>query len=623
LFRLRLESPDEFQNQLFTFLDAGETDDDIRVAVLAEWHDRSVKAALEPVLHEVTREIHDTGAPSAAFLEDCVRAMDSACTTLPPDVIGRFELGIVLCRGRSLYLLHSEGMSPQFSLGAPPQPLQSTLRVRVKELPIYSERTHPGLVAQRLQLHRVFLEEEDRVVLWLESSREAGYAREEPQNARIVLLKEPAPETEALETIASGAWPGQEPEARRDRVTMSYVALALVVVVFATALFGMSRWQGIGGTQSTALAPEVLSESVDSTLEPMSPSQVSAERIEAPPEARSDEPPLEAVLASATRSSLQLLWSKRYRDWVTSSPRLIQGHVVYGCRDGRVYAVDAQGAPVWEYDSGSGIGATPEVDGTRVFCGNYAGRAFALRALDGLELWARDLGARIVASPAVGRHHVYFQTYAGDVVALEPKTGRVAWKRNIGGRLRARPLGYDQQLVVVSGDGTVLCLEQRTGEVIWSTSLGARVISNPLRVGDRVVLGSPDGHVYALSLTDGGTLWRTATGGAVNSSPATDGEGTIFVGSRDQQVYAIRIGDGSVAWRFRTGGAILSTPWVEEDRVYVTSYDRHTYVLEADAGALIAKIQLGAAIYSSPLVHDGRVFLGSNDGTFYCLSDTR
>lgn len=645
LFRLRLETPEGFQNQLFTFLDTGDQQDDTRIAVLAEWHDRRVKMAAEPVLRQLTREYRNLDTPAGAALEDFVLALEAACQAVPDDVRNAYELGIVLCRGRSLYVLFTSGLQPRFSLGGQPQPLQSTMRLRVKDLPVATMKREPGSDVSHVRLTRVFFEDEDRVVVWLDGGGVDGLecgtpgatpgeepADPEPPQARIVLLKEPAPESDVLEDVDSD-WPHAGDHKRRDRVTMSYAALALMVLIFATALFGMSRWQGIGEQAPVDAVSALLPEGVDSSLPPPQASRVSADVAEMrqPGANERTAAAAQAQAAAATENgggdtpavALQLAWSKRHADWVTSSPQLVQGQVVYGCRDGHLYSVDASGNPRWDYDSGSGIGATPAVDGTRLYCGNYGGRAFALRALDGYELWARNLGAKIVATPAIGRSQVFFQTYSGDVVALDTKTGRVGWKVRIGGNLRARPVVTSQQLLVVSGAGDVLCLDQETGKRLWNVGLGSRVISNPLRVGSLLVLGSQDGRLHAVSLDEGAVEWQVRLSGPVNSSPATNDGKTVYVGSSDRHLYAIHVADGSLLWRYRAQGPILSKPWVESDRVYFTCYDQHTYVLDASNGAMMAKFALAAPVYSSPLVHDGRVYFGSNDGTVYCLNETR
>ena len=623
-YRLRLETPEGYQNQLFSFLAPGDDQDDTRLGVLAAWHDREVKAALAPVFHALTQDYEDRRTPAGARLEDFAQALDAAAAALPPELLREFECALVLCRGRGLYVLYTDGMTPQCSIGGPAQPLQSGLRVRVKDLPVHDDLGGGLRLASRLSLARVFFEDEDRTVLWLDlptAPTHALAAAETVESARIVLHKEPSLETEA-EAVAAveSTWPESPETAGRDKVRMSYVAVALVAVVFVVALFGMSRWRQMGSEQRGD-AENFFSEDVESGGTARSPARVSAEVAEKE-EPRDSDSENRVAAQAPVEASLQLLWKKNYRDWVTSSPRVAQGHVVYGCRDGHLYAVSESGEPLWEYDSGSGIGATPEVDGTRVYCGNYAGRAFALRSLDGAELWAHDLGARIVASPALGKSLVFYQTYAGDLVALEQKTGRLAWKQHIGGQQRARALASGKEVLAVSGDGDLLCLEQKSGKVSWSVPLGSRVISNPVRAKDLVVLAGQDGQVHAVAAKDGRIAWRVDLGGALESGLAADDD-RLYIGSTDRSVYALNQDDGNVVWRFKTGGPIRSTPWVQDGRVYVTSYDRHTYVLEAESGETLAKTALRAPIYSSPLVHEGKVYFGSNDGTFYCLSALR
>jgi len=97
LYRLRLEAPEGFQNQLFTFLDPGNEHDDTRLALLAVWHDRGLKAALEPVLQSLTRDYQDVRVPSGARLEDFVQALDAAVAAMPESALAGFDLGLVLC----------------------------------------------------------------------------------------------------------------------------------------------------------------------------------------------------------------------------------------------------------------------------------------------------------------------------------------------------------------------------------------------------------------------------------------------------------------------------------------------------------------------------------------------
>jgi outer membrane protein assembly factor BamB len=635
LFRLRIEADEALQNQVLSFVDSGDPERESSLAVLVQWSDRTLKPVLHSVFNDFVREYRDAGSivSPGAFLESLVHTLDAACAPLEPERLAGFEVGVALSCGRGLYLLHSTGLEARYALDGEPQPLQSSLRVRVKDLSpggmrqshLWSER-----VVERLRLVRVFFEDDDRATLWMAGRRALDLEAPEfesdvetPEPPRIVVEKEPAQESEMLEFASN--WPDLDEAPRRDRRTLSYAAVGLVVLLFGTAIFGMWRWQRIGAqARSDSGTDALFAEAPDSSLEPrQESSRVSGEVVdgeESGSEGRQDEALQMARLEPQEPGELSVVWSRKHTDWVTSSPRLAHGRVVYGCRDGHLYAVAPEGEVQWNYDSGAGIGATPAVDDDRVFCGNYAGRAFAVRDRDGSELWSVELGARIVASPAAGKKNVFFATQGGDVVALRKKDGKEVWRYAAGGKLRATPLAAGDDVWVAGGEGELLCLKQGSGDLRWVHEADAPVASSPLLADGRVIFGCKDGSVCAVSAKKGERLWSLRTKGTVSGTPAL-GRDLVFVGSSDRRLYAVRPETGDVAWTFPVRAAILSNPSVRDGRVYVTAYDKHTYVLDERDGRQIAKLRLKAPIYSSPLVAEGRIYCGSNDGTLYCMSD--
>jgi outer membrane protein assembly factor BamB len=637
-FRLRIEADEALQNRMLTFVDSGDPQRESSLAVLVQWSDRTLKPALHSVFEDFVRDYREAGSivSPGAFLESLVQTLDAACAALEPERLASFEVGVVLSCGRGLYLLHSTGLGARYALDTgEPQALQSSMRVRVKDLSpgtmrqshLWSER-----VVERLRLVRVFFEDDVRATLWLEGApapasdllQDLEDPLESPAAPSIVVDKEPALASEVPGDLSS-TWPDLDEAPRRDRRTLSYAAVGLVVLLFGTALFGMWRWQRIGSHAPSASGTEaLLSESPDSSLEPrQEDSRVSGEVVDGEGSRKgrdADDDLRMARLEPQEPGELSIVWSRKHKDWVTSSPRLAQGRVVYGCRDGHLYAVAPDGQVQWDYDSGAGIGATPAVDGDRIFCGNYSGRAFAVRGKDGAEAWSVELGARIVASPSAGKKHVFFATQAGEVVALRKKDGREAWRYAVGGKLRSTPLAAGDDVFVAGSDGEMLCLEQGSGKMRWVHDVGSPVQSSPVLVDGRLLFGCKNGTVCAVSAKKGEPLWTLETKGAVSSTPAP-GKDLVYVGSSDRRLYAVRPQTGDVAWSFPVQAAILSTPTVRDGKVYVTAYDKHTYVLDAKDGRQLAKLRLKAPIYSSPLVAEGRIYCGSNDGTLYCMSD--
>jgi outer membrane protein assembly factor BamB len=624
LFRLCIEADEAGQNQRLTFVDDGGSERESSLAVLVDWHDGELRSTLEPVFDEFIRDYRESShiVSPGSFLERLVHALDAALGDLEAERLDAIGFGVALCCGRGLYLLHSRSFEVGCTLDGVAQPLVSSLRVRVKDLsPSTMRGSHlwSEALVERLTLVRVFFEDEDRAGVWM--APVTGGDAEAAAVARIVVDKEPAGElVGAGRGPLDSTWPDLEDFARRDRKTLSYVAVGLVVLLFGTAVFGMWRWHHMSSASTPTGAEALFSEAPDASVDARHQSaRVSADVADNEDGSRKSK---DASLqhGDAEPGELAILWSKRHTDWVTSSPRLAHGRVVYGCRDGNLYALDPDGQVSWEYDSGAGIGATPAVDDGRVFCGNYSGRAFAVRDKDGKEQWSVDLGAKLIASPAAGKKHVFFATQAGEIVALQKKDGKVAWRHEAGGKLRATPLAAGDDLYAPGGDGELICFKQGSGDVRWTYDAGSAVQSCPLLADGRLVFGCKDGSVHAVAVKDGASLWSLRTKGAVQGTPAFE-DGLVYVTSSDKRLYAVRLKTGDVAWTFPTKAALLASPSVQDGRVYITAYDQHTYVLDAESGRELGRLRLKAPIYSSPLVAEGRIYCGSNDGTVYCMSD--
>ena len=136
LFRLRIEAAEALQNQTLTFVDGGDPERECCLAVLVQWQDRTLKPTLETLFQDFVRDYRESGSivSPGSFLERLVHSLDAAFGRLEPELVDQIELGVVLGCGRGLYLLHSTGLETRCSTGGTPQPLQSSMRVRVKDL---------------------------------------------------------------------------------------------------------------------------------------------------------------------------------------------------------------------------------------------------------------------------------------------------------------------------------------------------------------------------------------------------------------------------------------------------------------------------------------------------------
>jgi outer membrane protein assembly factor BamB len=313
-------------------------------------------------------------------------------------------------------------------------------------------------------------------------------------------------------------------------------------------------------------------------------------------------------------------WRKSYNDPVTSSPSLHGKWVIFGCRDGNVYALEREtGETLWTLKTPLGIGASPLVFSGQVVVADYGGNVSAVDAQTGTSRWQRKLPDRVVSSPSATNDRLMVGCYDGYAYCLSLADGTTLWKRKTGGRIRASTAATAGKFFVASYDGYLYALAETTGEVEWRYQVRGSLASSPILYDDLVVIGAPDGAVLAVNKVDGSLRWKYQTDGAVKSSPVAEA-GMVYVGSNDNHVYCLNLADGTLVWRYKTNNIVLSRPEVEDGVVYVGSYDGYMYGLDARTGELLDRFQSDGEIYSSPAVDANSVYFGNNKGSFISLN---
>lgn len=408
---------------------------------------------------------------------------------------------------------------------------------------------------------------------------------------------------DTTELIGARTWPKREGWGRR----IAWVGTSVVVLVAA----GMWAVDFMNGddlpnlvSRETAVTPQSV---VD---EPESQRAVEHSNTGAPSEALA-----EVQLSEG--------WRESYSEGVTSSPALYSDWVVFGCRDGSVYALDQEtGGLVWRYQTAAGVGASPVIHGESIIGADYEGNVFALSATTGKSRWNRKLPGRIVSSPSVSGGNIVVGCYDGYAYCLNAVNGTISWKHKTGGRIRGGTSAADGKFFVPSYDGYLYALEVTTGDVAWRHRVGGKIAGATAVRGGTVVVGGVDGVIYALSTEDGSLRWKYKTGAPVKSAP-TIRSGRVFIGSNDRYLYCLNLADGDLKWRFQTGGLVLARPRVHEGRVYAGSYDGKLYCLEADTGKVVDRFDTGGPIFSSPVAGKNSVYLGNNKGTFICVDHNK
>lgn len=146
---------------------------------------------------------------------------------------------------------------------------------------------------------------------------------------------------------------------------------------------------------------------------------------------------------------------------IVSSPSVGDGTVVFGARDGILYAVDEKtGKEKWRNDhNGSWVLGTG-IKNRMVFASS--GSSAFVQALDidtGKEIWRFKSQKAVFSSLTLAGDMLYFDDYGGNVYALNNRTGVRAWRFPMGRRSFSAPLISDGMIYCTSDDGILYALE--------------------------------------------------------------------------------------------------------------------------------------------------------------------
>lgn len=309
-------------------------------------------------------------------------------------------------------------------------------------------------------------------------------------------------------------------------------------------------------------------------------------------------------------------WRVDAKSPVSSSPAVGGGMVFAAARDGSVIAVDAStGATRWRFATGpllplpwgheSGdyyISSPVYVNGT-IVVGAGDGRVYAADAESGRVRWTAKTEGRVRSSPAVAGGSVFVGSYDGRIYAFDLATGAQRWRYDTeGATLRSGSFGYDRRSIqssptVANGvvyvgarDGFLYAIDARDGHLRWRFDHHISwIITSPAFDDGVVYAGSSDGHFLQAVDTTGKELWRFTTDAIVWSSPAVAGA-MVYVGDGAGRLHAIDRRTGAERWSFRSGASVLSSPSVSGDLVVFGSGDGGVYAVRANDGPAVQRV---------------------------------
>lgn len=151
------------------------------------------------------------------------------------------------------------------------------------------------------------------------------------------------------------------------------------------------------------------------------------------------------------------------RNAIISSPAIYDSLVLFGGRDGFLYAINRySGREVWNYDyKVSWIISSPVVIGNKVFTGTSDGQF--IQALDvhtGKEIWRTQTFAPVWASAVAAGKYIYVAGNDGVLYCLDMQTGKsLPHPFMVNNRIFVSPAISDSSLFLGTDDGLFYCFQ--------------------------------------------------------------------------------------------------------------------------------------------------------------------
>ena len=342
----------------------------------------------------------------------------------------------------------------------------------------------------------------------------------------------------------------------------------------------------------------------------------------------------------------QRLWEKQIG--VGCSSMAVRDTRVYaaGWADGRstVFCLDATtGEEIWKssyeiqkWDKmhHGGPGATPAVDGDRVYVVSRDGELFCFDAVDGTKRWSKKLAPNggppswgFTGSPVIYSDRLYAN--AGRIVALDKVTGSVIWQTANLGAAYSTPVRYEhggRTLVATFPSSGLVLLDDADGSVIarhaWKTSYDVNA-ATPVVDGDRVFIASGYGTGCAMLRLEGSSFSVIWENKRMKNKMATcvliDGH---LYGFDESVLRCLDADTGAKKWK--RSGLGLGSLMAAGNRLVVLGDDGTLVIADADPSEYRehARYQVfkTSNCWVAPVLSHGRIYCRSQEGELVCLN---
>ncbi len=351
------------------------------------------------------------------------------------------------------------------------------------------------------------------------------------------------------------------------------------------------------------------------------------------PQFRRD-PALTGTVAAGPGPDLELRWSVPLGFSVESSPAVVDGFVYATSLPGVLVKLAlSDGAETWRYQPGAAAieadgfeddlfgESSPAVADGAVFVGDLLGTLHAVDAAGGTPLWTFDTGAEIKASPVVVGDLVLVGSYDEHFYGLDRKSGALRWKLQTEGPVHATASLHEGLAWITGCDAILRGVRIHDGVEAARFDSGAYTAASPAIVAGVLHYGTFNNEVLAVDIAAGALRWRyehPERHFPFYASAAVSGD-TVIVAGRDKLVHALDRATGEARWTFRARARFDASPAIAGGLVYAGNADGRLYVLDLGTGEQRGEFHAGAPIMGSPAVTGSSVVFGAQDGAVFAL----
>ncbi len=314
-------------------------------------------------------------------------------------------------------------------------------------------------------------------------------------------------------------------------------------------------------------------------------------------------------------------WRHRTKGTVEGRPALKDDRVVFGSRDGRLYAVRiASGDLIWAFEAGAGgdfIGA-PVIQGDSVYAGSNDQKLYRIELETGKKKWEYTAGQFIQGAPLVLDDLPIVAVGSQDqkLHGVHRETGRGVWTVPTNGPISGQPVYHAGSILFGSEDGKLRAVDPANGKVLWQIECGAEIVAAPGLEGTRAYVPTKSGQVHCVDLVARKIVWTHQAGGAILHPPVAAADG-VFFGCLDGSVRRLKPEDGALSWTFTAPGAVAGGVARFDGSLVFGSRDGSVIVLDASNGIERWRLKTRGPVNGAPVVEGGLLFIGSDDGQLY------